>query len=101
VHEVQIQVLCLQVLDGLLTSISDTPMVGVVQLAGDPNILPGHFALLEDVGKALANHVLVAICRRTIDVPLMHNILVSRLGNMTRLQNRSCKLLTNQTYRKG
>ena len=71
-HQVQVQILCLQVLDGLLTGLSDTAMVRVVELASNPHILPSDFALLEDAGKRLAHGILIAVRRRAVYMPSMH-----------------------------
>ncbi len=68
-HQVQVQILCLQVLDGLLTGLSDTAMVRVVKLASDPHILPSYFALLENVGKRLAHCILITVSRRAVYMP--------------------------------
>ena len=73
VHEVQIQVFCLKIFDSLLTCFPNPAMVGVVQLACDPQIFPGDLAFLVDVCECLTHHILVAISRRTVDVPACTN----------------------------
>ena len=77
-HQVQVQILCLQVLDGLLTGLSDTAMVRVVELAGNPHILPSYFALLEDAGKRLAHCILITVRRRAVYMPGMQKRLPPR-----------------------
>lgn len=84
-HQVQVQILCLQILDSLLTSLSDTAMVRVVKLASDPHILPTYFALLEDVGKRLAHCILVTVSRRAVYMPSMQHKGVVHRGARTTL----------------
>jgi len=80
VHQVQVQILCLQVLNGLLTGLSDTAVVRIVKLASNPHIFPSYFALLEDAGKRLAHHILVTVRRRAVYMPGMHCNGVSHRG---------------------
>ena len=70
-HEVQIQVLCIQVLDGLFSSFAHILwlVVRVVQLAGDPDILALNLAFFENVCKGNANFVLISIGCCTVNVP--------------------------------
>ena len=78
VHQVQVQVFSLQLLDGLLASLSDTAMVRIVQLASDPDILSRYFPLLEDIAECFPDYVLISVCRRTIDMPVSMQTLVSQ-----------------------
>jgi hypothetical protein len=59
VHEVQINVVCLEVLERAGDSLFDALVPGVVQLGGDPNLFTGNTG----VDDPLANLGLVAICQ--------------------------------------
>ena len=67
-HQVQVKIFSLKVLDSLLASLPDTSVVRVVQLAGDPHILSRNLDFLEDAGERLAHSIFVAVGRRSVDV---------------------------------
>lgn len=64
VHEVQVKVVCLQVLEGLAEALGDALVPGVVQLRRQPDLGPGHARGLDPVTDLL----LVAVGKGSVDV---------------------------------
>lgn len=66
VHQVQVDVVDAQVLEGGVDAVLDAVVPGVVQLGGNPDLLAGDAGVLD----ALANLGLVAVGEGGVDVPV-------------------------------
>lgn len=64
VHQVEVEVVGLQVLEGLVEALGDALVPGVVQLRGQPDLGPGHARRLD----AVADLFLVAVGEGGVDV---------------------------------
>lgn len=62
VHEVQIQLVQLEILQGLLTGIPHPGMILVEQLGRHPDVISGDVALRKHLLEGLAHGVLIAVC---------------------------------------
>ena len=62
VHEIEVQLLQLQVLQGLVAGIPHPGMVLVEQLGRHPDVVPGDVARTKNLLESFAHCVLIAVC---------------------------------------